>query len=52
MFVACYNDGFSVLDPMTTSSPSLSSESAHQRSIYCYHSGSQYFIGTYNDRGW
>ncbi|HQC47675.1 MAG TPA: hypothetical protein PK483_06650 [Candidatus Syntrophosphaera sp.] len=52
MFVACYNDGFSVLDPDDNLiAEFIIPNSAHQRSIYCYHSGSQYFIGTYNDRG-
>lgn len=52
MFVACLNDGFSVLDPDDNLIAEFTiPNSVYQRSIYCYHNGSQYFIGTYNDRG-
>ncbi|MDD4224302.1 MAG: T9SS type A sorting domain-containing protein [Candidatus Cloacimonetes bacterium] len=52
MFVACYNDGFSVLDPNDNLIAEFTiPNSANQRSIFCHHNGSQYFIGTYNDRG-
>ncbi len=52
MFVACMNDGFSVLDPDDNLIGEFTiPNSVFQRSTYCYHNGSQYFIGTYNDRG-
>lgn len=52
MFISCYDDGFTVLTP----NDELLAEfripnSIHQRSIYSYHNGRQYFIGTNNDRG-
>lgn len=52
ILIACYNDGFTVLNP----NDELLAEfripnSIYQRSIYSYHNGRQYFIGTNNDRG-
>lgn len=52
MLVCCFDDGFSVFDP----EDNLIGEfrvpnSVNQRSIYSFHNGRQYFIGTYNDRG-
>lgn len=52
IFVACYDDGFSVFNP----ADSLIAEftipnSVYQRSIYSFHNGRQYFFGTESDRG-
>lgn len=52
MFISCVNDGFTVLDPEDNHIVDfLIPNSAYQRSIYSYHNGRQYFIGTFNDSG-
>ncbi len=52
MFISCVDDGFTVLDPDDNHIIDfLIPNSVHQRSIFSYHNGKQYFIGTYNDGG-
>lgn len=52
MFIACFDNGFSVLDPNDNLLGEFTiPNSVNQRSIFSYHNGSQYFFGTYNDRG-
>lgn len=52
MFVSCFDDGVTVLTPSDSLAGSfLVPNSANQRVIFSYHSGSQYFIGTFNDPG-
>ncbi|MGC9361678.1 MAG: FlgD immunoglobulin-like domain containing protein [Candidatus Syntrophosphaera sp.] len=52
MLVCCFDDGFSVFDPEDVLIGEFRvPNSVNQRSIYSYHNGRQYFIGTYNDRG-
>ena len=52
MFISCYDDGFTVLDSNDEALAEFRiPNSIYQRSIYSYHNGRQYFIGTNNDRG-
>ena len=52
MLVACYDDGFSVLNAVDSLVATFTiPNSVYQRSTFSYHNGRQYFIGTENDRG-
>lgn len=52
MLVAGYDRGFSVFDPNDNLIGEFTiPNSVYQRSIYAFHNGRQYFIGTYSDRG-
>ena len=52
MFIACLDNGISVLDPDDKLIGEFTlPNSVNQRCILSYHNGSQYFFGTYNDRG-
>ncbi len=52
MMVMCYDGGVDVInmDLQIIGRFSLAN-SAYQRGLYAYYNGSQYFFGTYNDRG-
>jgi hypothetical protein len=52
MFVACFDNGYTVYDANDNKIGTfLVDNSVYQRSIFCYHNGSQYFFGMYNDPG-
>ncbi len=52
MFIACFDNGISVLDPDDELIGEFTlPNSVNQRCIFSCHNGSQYFFGTYNDRG-
>ncbi|MDZ4181744.1 MAG: T9SS type A sorting domain-containing protein, partial [Candidatus Cloacimonadaceae bacterium] len=52
MFIACFDRGFTVVGPDDQFlGEFLIPNSVYQRVMNAYHNGSQYFFGTYNDRG-
>ncbi|HNT52473.1 MAG TPA: hypothetical protein PKH19_03655, partial [Candidatus Syntrophosphaera sp.] len=52
ILVACYDDGFSVIGPDDRLIGTFTiPNSVFQRSIFSFHNGRQYFIGTESDRG-
>ncbi len=52
MLVGCYDLGVNVISPDDTNLASfMIPNSTRQRILYLHHNGSQYFIGTNNDRG-
>jgi hypothetical protein len=52
MLVSCFDDGVTVFDADDNKIGEFQiPNSVLQRVIYSYHSGSEYFFGTYNDRG-
>lgn len=52
MLVACYDHGVNIINQEMTDSYFFTiPNSVRQRILYLYHNGSQYFIGTNNDRG-
>lgn len=52
IFVACYDRGFTVIRPDDTLLTTFTiPNSVHQKVMYSYHNGRQYFFGTNNDNG-
>lgn len=52
MFIACCEDGFTVLSPEDEFIRNFTIPNSVRQAVeYSYHNGRQYFVGTHNDRG-